>query len=156
MTIAATLKQYLDQQAIDYDELPHPPTLSAIATAEASHIPARRIAKGVVLNAGKHHVLAVLPASRHIRFPELREIVGLDLELAEEPVAESLFPDCAPGAVPAIGKAYGLPVVLDEHLASEPEVYVEAGDHRTLVHLNGQDFQRLMTGARHVWFSEPV
>lgn len=37
----------------------------------------------------------------------------------------SIFHDCEPGAVTALGAAYGLKVVLDDSLASEPEIYFE-------------------------------
>ena len=48
MTVAPTLKKYLDQ-TITYDLVQHDPTMSSTRTAEASHVPGDRLAKGVVL-----------------------------------------------------------------------------------------------------------
>jgi Ala-tRNA(Pro) deacylase len=68
---------------------------------------------------------------------------------------ETLFLDCEPGAVPALGRAYGLNVVVDDSLAQEPDVYFEAGDHASLVHISGPSFQKLMADARHGRFTRP-
>ena len=46
--------------------------------------------------------------------------------MASEEQIETLFHDCEPGAVPAIGAAYGLKVIVDDSLASEPEVHLRA------------------------------
>jgi Ala-tRNA(Pro) deacylase len=98
-------------------------------------------------------MLAVLPASRHIQFEELRRLLGRDMDMASEEQIETLFLDCEPGAVPAIGAAYGLNVVVDDSLAQQPDVYLEGGDHAHLVHITGATFQKLMADARHGQFA---
>ena len=97
--------------------------------------------------------LAVLPASRRIQLSELRTLIGDDVDLAEEQEVASLFEDCALGAVPPVGKCYGLDVIVDESIEAQPEVYLEGGDHETLVHMNQAQFARLMADARHASFS---
>jgi Ala-tRNA(Pro) deacylase len=52
--------------------------------------------------------------------------------------------------VPAVGQAYGLRTLLDSNLLDQPEVYLEAGDHETLVRLGGEDFRALMEDAEQV------
>jgi Ala-tRNA(Pro) deacylase len=64
-----------------------------------------------------------------------------------------LFPDCAKGAVPALGAAYGLETFLDEALTSLANVYFEAGDHRHLLRVSGDAFAELLAGARRGHFS---
>jgi len=73
--------------------------------------------------------------------------------MANEDQVEALFRDCEPGAVPALGAAYGLKVIVDESLAKEPEVYLEGGDHASLVHLSGVTFVKLLADARHAYFA---
>jgi Ala-tRNA(Pro) deacylase len=152
MTIAPTLKSYLDRN-VRYDLVTHDPTQSSLRTAEASHIPGGALAKGIVLRIEGGYLLAVLPASRRIDLADLRKVIGDDVELADEPEVASLFEDCAVGAVPPVGKCYGLDVVLDDSLGVQPEVYLEGGDHQTLVHVSRDQFARLMEGARHARFS---
>jgi Ala-tRNA(Pro) deacylase len=45
---------------------------------------------------------------------------------------------------------------VDDSLANAPEIYLEAGDHASLVHMSGASFQELMADARHAWFTEPA
>src|SRR5438046_236149 len=49
MGIALTLQQYLSDQHIDYEVMTHQLTATSSETAQASHVPASRVAKGVVL-----------------------------------------------------------------------------------------------------------
>ena len=64
-----------------------------------------------------------------------------------------LFPDCALGAVPPVGEAYELDVIVDDSIQEQPDVYLEGGDHATLVHMDQAQFARLMAEARHGRFS---
>ncbi len=152
MTIAPTLKSYLDQN-VNYDLVTHDPTLSSLRTAQASHIPGGSLAKAIVLRTGDGYMLAVLPASRRVQLSELKTLIGDDVELADEQDVAELFQDCAVGAVPPVGKCYGLDVIVDESIEAQPEVYLEGGDHQTLVHMNQAQFARLMADARHARFS---
>jgi Ala-tRNA(Pro) deacylase len=154
MSIAPTLKKYLASEHIQYDVIPHQPTMSSTRTAEACHIPGDRLAKGVILRRNGGYLLAVVPASHHIRFSELRSQFGDNLELAKESEIEQLFPDCARGAVPAIGQCYGLPLVVDNLITLQPEIYIEAGDHETLLHMDHVQFSMLTARAWHGRFSE--
>jgi Ala-tRNA(Pro) deacylase len=73
--------------------------------------------------------------------------------LATEHEIEQLFGDCAQGAIPPIGECYGLDVIVDDSIEEQPEVYLEGGDHATLVHMNHSQFARLTAAARHGRFS---
>lgn len=152
MAISPTLQKFLDQNTT-YDVITHEPTMSSTRTAEICHIPGDRIAKAVVLQRDGGYMLAVLPASHHIRMEDLRAQVGADVDLAQESSIGPLFGDCAPGAVPPLGECYGLDVIVDDSVQDQPEVYLEGGDHTTLVHLDRAQFARLTADARRGRFS---
>jgi Ala-tRNA(Pro) deacylase len=99
------------------------------------------------------YLLAVLPASHHLRLTDLRSQIGDDVDLADEQEISSLFPDCAFGAVPPVGECYGLDVIVDDSMQERPDVYLEGGNHMTLVHMDQGQFSRLMAEARHGRFS---
>ncbi|MHA1545381.1 MAG: YbaK/EbsC family protein [Alphaproteobacteria bacterium] len=65
----------------------------------------------------------------------------------------ALFRDCDTGAIPPVGAACGLKVVVDENLEGHEDIYFEGGDHRALVHLSGAEFHQLMGKTRHERFS---
>jgi Ala-tRNA(Pro) deacylase len=93
------------------------------------------------------HLLAVLPASRHLRLDAVEALTGRSLTLAAEDEIGRAFPDFEVGAVRPVGVAYGLPAVIDESLVEEPEIYLEGGDHTTLVRVTRAEFAELMQGA---------
>ena len=156
MGITITLAQYLMERGVSYDVIEHPYTATASQSAAASAIPPDRIAKAVVLKGGDGFMLAVLPASRHIHFGELRQELGRHVDIAKEEQIETLFGDCESGAVPPLGGAYGLNVIVDDSLASQPEMYFEGGDHCSLVHISGPAFWELLADARHGRFTGPA
>lgn len=153
MPIANRLQQYLGSQGIEFDVLPHRHTATSSDTAKTTHISGDRIAKAVVLKDGAGFLLAVVPASHHVRRDQLKAWLGRELGMATEAEASALFADCEAGAFPAIGAAYGVDVVVDDALRGRPEVYLEAGDHASLLHLKGSQFDRLMASAPHGAFS---
>jgi Ala-tRNA(Pro) deacylase len=153
MSIAPTLQKYLAAENIQYEEIQHEPTMSSTRTAEASHISGDRLAKGIVLRRDGEYILAVVPASHHLRLSELRTTLGDNVDMANETEINQLFRDCAHGAIPAIGKCYGLDIIVDDSIETQPEIYMEAGDHETLLHLTHEQFARLTANAPHGRFS---
>jgi Ala-tRNA(Pro) deacylase len=153
MSIAPTLKRYLAAENIQYEEIPHEFTMSSTRTAEACHVSGDRLAKGIVLRRDGDYMLAVMPASHHLRLSELRTKLGDNVDMANEAEINRLFRDCAHGAVPAVGKCYGLDLIVDDSIEAQPEVYMEAGDHETLLHLSHVQFARLTANALHGRFN---
>ncbi len=153
MGIAITLEQYLAERGVEYDVVEHPHSVTASESAKTSHISLDRLAKAVVLKGKDGFMLAVLPASGHIQFGQLCKQLGADVDMASEEQIETLFLDCEPGAVPALGAAYGLKVIVDDSLAKEPEIYLEGGDHASLVRISGRIFRKLLADARHARFT---
>jgi Ala-tRNA(Pro) deacylase len=153
MTIATSVQNHLEREAVRFDVLEHPRTLDSAHTAEAAHIPGAQLAKGTVLKDDRGFLLAIVPASRRVDLGAVHRHFGRPLGLATESEITSLFADCEPGAVPPLGGAYGIDCVLDESLAEAPDVYFESGDHRGLVHVSGADFRKLMAGAERAAIS---
>jgi len=149
MTIASTLQQYLTDHRVHFEMVTHSPTQTASQTAQVSHISGKRIAKGVLLKDDQGYVLAVLPAARNIHFIDLRRLTNRRLNLASEKEVGALFADCEIGAVPPLGDAYGLEMVVDESLEEQSDIYLEGGDHTCLVHISHEDFHDLMNNASH-------
>jgi Ala-tRNA(Pro) deacylase len=156
MSIAPTLQRYLKSNNIQYDVVAHEPTMSSTRTAEACHISGNCLAKAVVLRRDGGYVLAVLPASRHLHLTDLRDELGENIRMAKESEIDKLFPDCAHGAIPAVGQCYGLPLLVDDSIEAASVIYMEAGDHETLLRMSHSQFADLMANATHGCFSEQM
>lgn len=153
MTITSTLQSYLRENGVEPHTVTHEKTPSASRTAQASHVPGDRVAKGVLLKDGNGYLLAVIPASHHIEMDSLSSLTGRSLELADEDEVADAFPDCAIGAVPPMGAPYGLETVVDDSLTGQPETFLEGGDHATLLQVTAEEFARLTRDAAHGAFS---
>ena len=153
MAVAATVKRFLDQQAIHYELISHPHTGSSHETAQAAHVPEDHIAKGVLVKDQIGYALVVIPADNRVEMAHLRRELNRDLQLASEPEIRKLFSDCETGAVPPLGVAYGVETILDDSLTSLADLYFEAGDHDQLIRVNADDFATLLAGVRHGHFS---
>lgn len=152
MTIANRLQHYMDQAGVHYEVVAHPRSLSASRTAQAAHIPGDRLAKSVVVHHEMGYVLAVVPSTHRVELGALQSVLDRRLGLATEIEVAELFDDCDYGAVPPIGAAYGVPVVLDESCDAD-DIYFEGGDHASLVHVAGDAFRALTRDAQRARFS---
>jgi Ala-tRNA(Pro) deacylase len=153
MSIAATLKDYLDRQKVEYELISHPYSQSSRETVELSHLAGEDLAKAVVLEDERGYLLAVLPSTWHIDINTLSAQLERKLRLTSELKLSRIFRDCAPGAIPPVGQAYGVETVIEERLAGKPDLYFEAGDHRGLIHMQGSAFMKMMASAKRGRFS---
>ena len=155
MATALKLEYYITRRGVRYDVMHHPHSHNSTETAVLAHVPGERLAKSVVLEDETGYVMAVLPATHNVRLGKLRRALNRQLRLATEDELAPLFADCERGAIPPIGLAYGITTVVDESLAVQPEVYFEAGDHETLIRVNGDDFSALMEHSGRARFGHP-
>ena len=155
MFIPARLSAYLLANDTQYDICPHRHARGSSSTARVAHVPAHQLAKGVVLEDEAGCVMAVVPGDRYVRLGQLSQLLERrHLRLADEECIAALFPDCERGAVPALGMAWGLEVVVDDELETLAEVYLECGDHARLLKLSHAQFHTLMRQSRHAQFSD--
>lgn len=147
MSIAYRVREFLSAQGVAWEPVAHAETASSAQTARAALLPESRVAKAVLLEDDAGCVLAVIGANHTLDIEALGVALGRDLRLADEPSVADVFGDCEPGAVPPIGAAYGIPTVWDDSLGDRRDVFFEGGDHRTLVHMTGEDFRKLMRAA---------
>jgi len=138
------LKKYLDQNQAAYLVLKHPPAYTAEETALSAYLPGRDVAKTVIARMDGTIVMVVIPASRKINFDVLRDITGArNIGLVAEAELENLFPDCQIGAMPPFGNLYFLNVYIDKSLTEQDVIIFNAGNHRELIEMRYEDFQRL-------------
>jgi len=156
MAIAISLAEYLNNEGVTYDLIPHPHSNSSLGSAESAHVPGKQLAKCVVLEDGEGILLAVIPSTHKLDLDNLERCLGRKMDLVSEMRLHQLFHDCEFGAIPPIGQAYGYETILDDSLLDNEDVYFEAGDHIDLIHLSGDAFQSLMEDTEHAQFSHHI
>jgi Ala-tRNA(Pro) deacylase len=144
MAVAATIQHYLESHGIEYEIIEHPRTDNPKQSARIAHVPPEQMARPVLLGDDINYLLAVVPASHRLDLDRLNQVMARSLELVDGEELEFTFSDCEKGAIPPVGEAYGVDTVLDVALSQQEAIYFEAGDHKHLVHMKGDDFRRLM------------
>jgi Ala-tRNA(Pro) deacylase len=153
MAIALTLEEYLKNNGIEYEVIPHRPTTTTMASAEVAHIPGDQVAKSVVLEDDNGYLMVVLPTTHYVELGNISRQLNRRLGLATEDELAGLFYDCELGSIPPVGEPYGVEVLMDESLGSCPDVYFESGDHSNLIHVSGREFRELLQDVQHGQFS---
>lgn len=154
MPIPLRLASYLNERLARYEVCDHAPTDTSAQTARYAHVPPRQLAKSVILEDERGCVMAVVPADQRVHIGELARLLERHgLRLSDETRVKALFDDCAPGAVPAFGMAWGMETIVEASLAAAPVIYIEAGDHEQLIKLAQEDFADLMRDARRAHIS---
>jgi Ala-tRNA(Pro) deacylase len=145
MPLTERLRSFLDANHTEYTLTLHPRAFTAREVAMAERLPAREVAKTVVVFGDAEYHMVVIPANKLVDFQELRPALGLSqVRLATEEELARIFPDCELGAMPPIGSLYGVSVYLDSSLAAQPEIAFNAGTHREVIHMRTAEFRRIV------------
>ena len=139
------LKEFLDSHNIKYVVISHSRAFTAQETAASAHVPAKELAKTVMVKMNGKMAMAVLPASCKVDVDLLKKDTGAaTIEIANEKEFKDLFPDCEIGAMPPFGNLYGMDVFVAESLTEDKEIAFNAGSHRELVKMTYKDFEKLV------------
>jgi Ala-tRNA(Pro) deacylase len=134
------LRTRLDAIGAPYEVLPHPRTTSAVAEARALGLPAREVAKTVVLVASHGCVRAVVPANARVSVSRVRRVLQDDsVRLAREDELRTHYREYELGAVPPLGGTRAELAILDTSLISRATIVIEAGAHDTSLRLSPRD-----------------
>ena len=156
MSIATTVGDALAFEEIDFRTLRHRSAHSPAQAAERAGIPSQQVAKAALLKDPHGCVLAAMPARDQLDIKCLRTPSHRQLTAATDHDLDDLSCDRALGSVPPIGPWCRVSTVVDITLGARPDVYFEAGDHRSLVQVGETNFERLMQGAEYFAFSNPA
>lgn len=156
MAIPSRVQEYMAEHGLRYDVLTHPHSHNSMETAHLARVPANCLAKSVVLEDDDGFLMAVLPSTQHVQLGWLGKAMNCNMRLASEEDLSSLFRDCDIGAIPPLGAAYGMRMVVDDSLVGQEEIYFEAGDHEKLIQMSRADFMTMMEmeSARTMHFGE--
>ncbi len=139
------LREFLDRHQVKYFVVSHSPAYTAQEIAASAHVPGKELAKTVMVTMNSNLAMAVLPASHHLDFEQLRQISGVQqVELASEQEFANIFPDCETGAMPPFGNLYGMAVYVSEELEADDDIAFNAGAHTELLRLSYESYKKLV------------
>ncbi len=153
MSIAPKLQAFLNHNQVDYEVVSHPYSDRALNTAHVACVPVKNMAKAIVLRDEEGYVMAIVPSMNKLMLRWINTKLNRHLHLVTEHSLEELFPDCEMGSVPAMGIAYGMKTCWDDELNAVQDLYFQGGNHRELVHIQREQFKKLLQGQPHAAIS---
>jgi Ala-tRNA(Pro) deacylase len=149
------ISDYLAEQRIDFEWLPHPPAYTAQKRAKYLRVSGRQVAKCVLLASPSGYLLAVLPATRQVDTKVLAEQLGGPIRLANDREIATVFRDCESGVVPPFGTRYGVSTLLDDAIDPDASIVLETDTQYEAIRLRCRDFERLEK-PRRLAFGRPI
>jgi len=145
MPFTNQLQEFLKRNQVSFKHTVHPMAYTAREVASAEHLPAREVAKVVIVSVDNAYQMVVLPANRAVDLAELRTALGMShARLATEHEIADLFPECDLGAMPPFGNLYDMPVYVDSGLAQDEWIAFNAGSHTDMIHMRFKDYKWLV------------
>ncbi len=141
-----SLMTWLESEGIDHEVHEHDRSLTAVATARAEGVDPHTFEKVVwVRSAMGGDALIVLDANDHLDLSKAREVLRSGrVRLVSEQELKKLAPDCDPGAMPAVGKLFGIPTYADLHVSDSSEVSFNAGSHTVAVRVDRKAWEKAL------------
>lgn len=137
------IADYLAEERIDFEWLPHAPAYTAQKRAKYLQVPGEHVAKCVLLVGPVGHLLAVLPATHQVDTRALAEQLGGKVRLASDAEITQVFRDCEWGVVSPFGSRYGIPTLLEDSIAPDARIVLETHTQFEAVRLRCRDFERV-------------
>ncbi len=147
MSTSITVRRFLDTQDVPYSVTRISRGENGKLFSEGKEIPSASIAKAVILKDIRGMLMAVFPITHRLSMNTLNHQLHRRLEPADTADYHSVFADCTPGLLPALGEAYGFETIIDDSLLDQNHVYLASGNAGELIRLSGADFQLLHSNA---------
>lgn len=143
MPIPAKVKKYLDSKGIDYEALAHKTVYTAYDAANTLKKSLKEIAKTILIQADKTHVLVVLPADKKIDMAKLKKALGAkSVKIPDEKVMIKIL-KITPGALSSFGTLHNLEMVVDKALMGSKKAVMATGSFTDSVLMKVKDLVRI-------------
>jgi len=143
MTIPKKVKDYLDKHGVDYEELAHKTVFTAYDAAQTLKKSLKEIAKTILIEADKTHVLVVLPADKKIDMAKLKKVLGVkSVRIPDEKVMIKVL-KIQPGTLSSFGKLHNLEMVVDKAMLGAKKAVVSTGSFTDSVLMKVKDLVQM-------------
>jgi Ala-tRNA(Pro) deacylase len=138
------LVEWLEAEGIEYEVHEHQQSFTAAGTAHAEGVDPRTFAKVVWVRSDEGgDAFMVLDAVDHLDLRKAATAMGCShVKLVPEDEIERAAPDCEVGAMPAVGRLFGLPTFADHAVAKDARISFNAGSHKVAVRVDRTAWER--------------
>jgi Cys-tRNA(Pro) deacylase len=130
-------------------------TESAESSAMALGVEIARIVKSLIFSAQSEPVIALVPGNRRADMRAVARILGVKKVRMADPQRVQEWTGFTVGAVPPVGHLREIPVLMDEEIPREGNIYPAAGEDNNAFETTFEMLQKL-TGAKVCRISKEV
>ena len=143
MSISKKLLNHLGRARAKYDVVDHKTVYTAYDLASTLKKKLEEVAKSVVIESDRQHLIVVLPGNRRVDLKKLKKLLkSKRVAIAKEQVHQKILHIKA-GAVTPFGKLYkNLPVFIDKALMKTKKLLVTTGSFEQSLHMSAKELLR--------------
>lgn len=144
------LLDWLRAHAVEFEVHEHAAAYTATNTARSEGVDAWTFAKvvGVATDDGRNAFIVVDAPDRVDLRKARAALRAAEVTLLDEAALAELTPGCEPGAMPAVGALFGVPMLADYGVEGDSEISFNAGTHGTSVRVDRAAWERA-TGVQY-------
>lgn len=147
MNIPATVRNYLARKGGQYKVHAAPAGRTLAESVRAARIPVQKLVRSVILKDGTSYLMAVFPATHRLELEMLNGNSRRNFEVCSADEVNALVQDCQATALPPLGAAYGVKMIVDRSIDELDEIFFSAGAEHLFLRAGEADFGRLVDGA---------
>ncbi|MBR9869824.1 MAG: HDOD domain-containing protein [Gammaproteobacteria bacterium] len=148
MAVVEKLAHFLSRKGIAYRLIETEPANSLDALVLASGRSQHDFIQATMLIDMTGVVMAVHRFDSAPDLDSMQQLTGRRLKPLTARQISRLFGDCAPGFVPPLGAAWGIPVLVDEDVNTADTVIFTGGANHSLLEMDGRSLRLALAGAR--------
>ena len=143
MSIPQKVKDYLDKQDIDYEELAHKTVYTAYDAAQTLKKELKQIAKNLLVQADKTFALVVVPADKKVDLNKIKKALGVKkVSIPNEKVMIKVL-KIKPGAISSFGKLHKLELIVDKAMLGAKQAVFSTGSYTDSVLMKVKDYVQM-------------
>lgn len=147
MNIPATVRNYLARKGGQYKLYSASAGQSLAEAVRMARVPVQKLVRSVVLKDGSNYLMAVYPATHRLDLAVLNGNSRRNFVACSDEELASMITDSEVSAVPPLGDAYGIKVIVDRAVDQMDEVFFNPGLSHMFLRASGEDFERLTQSA---------
>lgn len=148
MPVATSVLRYLQHTGVAWQQVLHDRVGTLDAALRAAGVESSAAVTCEALIDARGVVMVVIPVGLEVDLAIVNQHLKRQLQPLSPTQASRLFRDCEPGSFPPLAGAFGALAVCEPRLLRRETLYLQSGCHTTLIRLEREAFQRLMSNAR--------
>jgi Ala-tRNA(Pro) deacylase len=155
-SIPSKVIKFLDKSGVKYEIIKHRTVYTAYDKAATLRIKPSIVGKTLVLKTDSDMAMVLIPGNKNLDKVKFQKVLNIwrkkqgmklikKIDFISEVVMKNKFKGMKLGAIPPLGKLFGLPVFIDKGLTKEKSIFVNTGIYEESFRVAPKIFDKLET-----------